>query len=107
MALINIPPNQVVNLVDFLQNGLTDPRVANETFPFDRPQLYSELSIGDVNCDGAIDGRDAQALTLALTDEVMFKATYVGCTPFAGDVNRDGVLDVDDVEALVDRLLDD
>ncbi len=106
MALINIPPNQVANLVDFLQNGLTDPRVANETFPFDRPQLYSELSIGDVNCDGAIDGRDAQALTLALTDQVMFKATYVGCTPFAGDVNRDGVLDVDDVEALVDRLLD-
>ncbi len=27
---------------DFIQNGLTDPRVANETFPFDRPQLYSE-----------------------------------------------------------------
>ena len=29
---------------DFIQNGLTDPRVANETFPFDRPVLYSELA---------------------------------------------------------------
>jgi cytochrome c peroxidase len=27
---------------EFLQNGLTDPRVENETFPFDRPALYSE-----------------------------------------------------------------
>jgi cytochrome c peroxidase len=29
-------------IVDFLNNGLTDPRVANETFPFDRPTLASE-----------------------------------------------------------------
>jgi cytochrome c peroxidase len=27
---------------DFLVNALTDPRVANQTFPFDRPQLASE-----------------------------------------------------------------
>jgi len=105
MALINIPPNQVANLVDFLQNGLTDPRVANETFPFDRPQLFSELTIGDVNCDGAVDGRDLQALTLALTDEGIFKATYPSCTPFAGDVDRNGLLEVEDVQAMVDILL--
>jgi cytochrome c peroxidase len=29
-------------LVDFLANGLTDPRVRNATFPFDRPTLLSE-----------------------------------------------------------------
>ncbi len=27
-------------LIDFLQNGLTDPRVASASFPFDRPTLY-------------------------------------------------------------------
>lgn len=27
---------------DFMENGLTDPRVKNEQFPFDRPQLASE-----------------------------------------------------------------
>jgi len=26
----------------FITNGLTDPRVSNETFPFDRPTLFSE-----------------------------------------------------------------
>jgi hypothetical protein len=29
-------------LLDFLSNGLTDPRVAAEEFPFDRPTLRSE-----------------------------------------------------------------
>lgn len=28
--------------LDFLRNGLTDPRVANESYPFDRPTLASE-----------------------------------------------------------------
>ena len=30
------------DLAAFLTNGLVDPRVANETFPFDRPTLQSE-----------------------------------------------------------------
>ncbi|MCA9302843.1 MAG: hypothetical protein KC996_01840 [Phycisphaerales bacterium] len=30
---------------DFLNNALTDPRVASGTFPFDRPTLYSETSV--------------------------------------------------------------
>jgi cytochrome c peroxidase len=34
-------------VIDFLQNGLTDPRVANETFPFDRPTLMSEQPVGN------------------------------------------------------------
>ena len=33
------------NLVqDFINNALTDPRAASETFPFDRPTLHSELT---------------------------------------------------------------
>lgn len=31
------------DIEDFLVNALTDPRVANESFPFDRPELFSEL----------------------------------------------------------------
>ena len=30
-------------VADFISNGLTDPRVAAETFPFDRPTLGSEF----------------------------------------------------------------
>ena len=31
-------------VVDFMENALTDPRVAAETFPFDRPTLASEMA---------------------------------------------------------------
>ena len=40
---IDIPAQFQPNVVEFLTNGLTDPRVANETFPFDRPTLNSEV----------------------------------------------------------------
>ncbi len=47
--LINMPvetqggvPMQA-RIIDFLDNALTDPRVAAEVFPFDRPTLGSEL----------------------------------------------------------------
>lgn len=42
---IVFPANQQIAIEDFLMNGLTDPRVANETFPFDRPLMYSELAL--------------------------------------------------------------
>jgi len=37
-------PADQANIIDFIENGLTDPRVANATFPFDRPTLHSELA---------------------------------------------------------------
>jgi len=38
--LIHVPVEAAV--IDFIANALTDPRVANEEFPFDRPTLRSE-----------------------------------------------------------------
>ncbi len=40
---INSEENQA-KIADFIDNALTDPRVANETFPFDRPTLKSEIT---------------------------------------------------------------
>jgi len=53
---IIIPPQARPALIEFLRNGLTDPRVANETFPFDRPMLNSER--GDIDRDGDVDQAD-------------------------------------------------
>lgn len=41
MANVRIPPPDGGLVQDFLTNGLVDPRVRNETFPFDHPTLYS------------------------------------------------------------------
>ena len=43
MDAVVLPLGAVAPLEDFIANGLTDPRVANETFPFDRPTLRIEL----------------------------------------------------------------
>ena len=50
-GLLTVPivfgPNQQIAVEDFLINALTDPRVANEQFPFDRPMLLSEQPIAN------------------------------------------------------------
>ena len=40
--LINMPVQFQANVIEFFENGLLDPRVAAEEFPFDRPRLRSE-----------------------------------------------------------------
>jgi len=44
IAQIFLPDMAKDSMVDFMANGLLDARVANETYPFDRPTLNSELT---------------------------------------------------------------
>jgi len=39
---VPLPPPAIPDLIAFLEGALTDPRVAAESFPFDRPTLRSE-----------------------------------------------------------------
>ena len=49
---INVTSSNAVSIVDFIENGLTDPRVAAETFPFDRPTLHGgSLPVLNVGSD--------------------------------------------------------
>ncbi len=52
MATIFFPPFLFGDLIDFLNNALTDPRVANKQFPFDRPTLRSEVVLPGSNLLG-------------------------------------------------------
>lgn len=45
MATVNVPPPAANVIIDFLTNGLTDPRVANQTFPFDKPTLFVDRPV--------------------------------------------------------------
>ncbi len=40
---LNVPPQAANDLINFLQNGLTDPRVAQGLAPFTRPTLRSQV----------------------------------------------------------------
>lgn len=79
---IAIPPPARADLADFLQNALTDPRVANQQPPFDRPRLASENRPTDLNDDGLVNLND---LTLLL-------AAFGAC---AGDANFNALADFD------------
>ena len=41
---IVISESAVADMIDFLENGLTDPRAAAGEFPVDRPKLFSEVT---------------------------------------------------------------
>ena len=47
---MNLTIPELMQVADFLSNGLTDPRVLAETFPFDRPAMHRgnlpKLSVG-------------------------------------------------------------
>lgn len=61
MPTVNVPANIAPAVIDFLQNALTDPRVANETFPFDRPTLFTERPADRVTTIAATSGRAGTA----------------------------------------------
>jgi hypothetical protein len=42
VGAINLPGPARAQVDDFVRNALTDPRVANQTFPFDRATLFTE-----------------------------------------------------------------
>ena len=46
-------PTDEIAVKDFLVNGLIDPRVANETYPFDRPRLNEEQPVSNPEIVGA------------------------------------------------------
>lgn len=60
----------------------------------------------DLNCDGAVDGRDVQPFVLALVDTASFQSTYPGCPLLQADVNEDSSIDTSDVFSFVSCLLD-
>jgi hypothetical protein len=87
---IPLPPPVRPQIIDFMANGLTDPRVATETFPFDRPRLRSEILAEFAvlqDCMAGPDTPPAPAPPLTSQD----------CIPF--DMDQDGDVDLHDYAA--------
>jgi len=67
------------------------------------PPLH-KFSLGDMNCDGAIDGFDIQPFVLALTDPGQYGLLYPNCQLLNGDINGDGSVDGFDIQPFVALL---
>ena len=80
---LNLTPVEKAQLIAFLTRALTDPRVASQSTPFDRPSLYSEsafvpqvLAGGIVGASGALP--EPVALEPPLTGNPQFTVGVYG-----------------------------
>ncbi|MCU0754948.1 MAG: hypothetical protein MUE46_07460 [Xanthomonadales bacterium] len=66
MAPLGLSPGQRAQLVTFLRRPLTDPRLLDESGPFDRPTLYTESGAAPVAVGSAIGGSAGSPRLIAL-----------------------------------------
>jgi cytochrome c peroxidase len=84
---VPVPPQVGPALVDFLANGLTDPRVAAQTFPFDQPALHAG------NLPQLLFDPDKTTLHWPALQGVPSYVMYRGDLADLIDVNADGLPD--------------
>jgi hypothetical protein len=68
------------------------------------PGVTSFAVHGDLNLDGGLDDADAQALALALRDDMAYEAIYGVAPTVTGDLDRDGDVDFDDLDEFTAAL---
>jgi hypothetical protein len=60
--------------------------------------------LGDMNCDGALNGYDIDPFVLALTDPPGYEQAFPNCTISRGDINGDGSINGYDIDPFVTLL---
>jgi hypothetical protein len=63
-----------------------------------------ESLLGDMNCDGLINGYDIDPFVLALTDPAAYQASYPACEIMHADINGDGTVNGYDIDPFVSLL---
>ncbi|MBU0640367.1 MAG: hypothetical protein KKB50_16000 [Planctomycetes bacterium] len=75
---------------------------------FLRMQLPPAYALGDLNCDGMVNGFDIDAFVLALNatppDYPEYYAVYPDCDHMLADINQDGLVNGFDIDAFVALL---
>jgi hypothetical protein len=63
--------------------------------------------LGDLNCDGIVNGLDITAFVLAMIDPAGYAAAYPGCRSSHADFDGSGTIDQTDLSSFVQSLLED
>ena len=71
--------------------------------PPGKPVSVCGCQLGDLNCDGTVDFGDINPFVLALSNPVVYEATYPDCV-LTGDINTDGTVDFADINPFVALL---
>mgnify|MGYP001462182621 CR=1 FL=1 len=65
----------------------------------------SPANLGDMTCDGRVDGEDVGAFTLAVISPADYGTAHPGCDILNGDFNSSDVVDIGDLAAFVAMVL--
>ncbi|MBU0638959.1 MAG: carboxypeptidase regulatory-like domain-containing protein [Planctomycetes bacterium] len=65
----------------------------------------SEYELGDLNCDGAVNGFDIDAFVLALQGPDFYDPVYPDCDINLADINQDGSVNGFDIDPFIDLLI--
>lgn len=63
-----------------------------------------QVTPGDTNCDGSVNGMDVAGFVLALGDPEQYAGQYPDCSVLSADTNLDGSVNGLDIEAFVELL---
>jgi len=66
-----------------------------------RGSVYVPRPLGDLNCDGAVNGQDIDGFVMALFDPAGYAAQYPTCDILNADMNADGVVNGQDIDGFV------
>lgn len=83
-------------VIEFLMNGLTDPRVASETFPFDRPTLATETDTPALSINTDIAGLSSAGSATT--------AKFSGSVVSTDGSNNSGTFNSSEVLAITARI---
>ncbi|MCH7871531.1 MAG: hypothetical protein IID33_07505 [Planctomycetes bacterium] len=75
-----------------------------DAFKIFNVSCQSGYTVGDMNCDGAIDAGDIEPFLVALFQPGNYSALYPGCNINTADINQDGSIDALDIEPFLDLL---
>jgi len=64
-------------------------------------QCPQPMTLGDMNCDGAVNTFDIDPFVIALTDPDGYAELFPGCSILNGDINCDGALNTFDIDPFV------
>ncbi len=99
MRPLNLSNNQLSMIQEFIEVGLTDPRVEQSLPPFDHPTLRPYFRRGDVNWDGIFDLSDP----VAALEHLFLTSALLPCED-STDANDDGTIDISDPVSMLYRL---
>ncbi len=95
------------DLVDCNRNGVPDGQdiSGGTSFDFNDSGVPDECEgLGDMNCDGSLNGFDIQGFILALSDPTAYGQSYPDCQFAHADVTGDGSVNGFDIQAFVALL---